>query len=61
MVAASFGGNPSVRWVDLSGTVDLNDKALSFDTMHLDVRGNEVVADALVQPVLDLAGQAPPR
>ncbi len=61
MVAAKFGGNLAVRWVDLSRAVDLADKTLSFDTMHLDVRGNEIVADALVQPVLDLAGQAPPR
>jgi hypothetical protein len=55
MLARKFGNDHRVRYVNLGSTVDLRDKALSFDHMHLTAPGNARIADALVQPVLDMA------
>jgi lysophospholipase L1-like esterase len=43
--------NPNVRYVDLSAAVDLSDPEMSFDGMHLNPKGNEVVAGALAGPI----------
>jgi len=51
-VARRFGGNPGVRYVNLGTTVELADPTLSFDAMHLTPKGNAIIADALVAPVL---------
>lgn len=58
MVARKFGNNPRVRYVDLTGTVDLRDVDLAFDGMHLGADGNLIIAKALVAPVRSLAGGA---
>ncbi len=58
MLARRFGGNPRVRFVDLGTAVDLTDPTLSFDQMHLTPEGNRRIADALVQPVLDIMSAA---
>lgn len=62
MVARKFRDTPRVRYVDLSDAVDLTDTDSSFDGMHLNVNGNVLVAQALVDPVrsLVLAGDRNP-
>ncbi|MGH9384936.1 MAG: hypothetical protein ACRD2N_11680 [Vicinamibacterales bacterium] len=50
-----------MRYLDLSDTVDLNDKNYSFDTMHLGLDGNRVIAAAFVDPVRALEAGAPDR
>src|SRR5262249_31049055 len=55
MLTRRFGGDVRVRHVNLGETVDLEDPTLSFDHMHLTDAGNARIADALVDPVLDMA------
>jgi hypothetical protein len=54
-VARSFAGDPRVRYLNLGGTVDLEDPKLSFDRMHLTAEGNQIVAAALVEPVVEMS------
>ncbi len=54
MLKRNFGNDPHVRYLDLGHTVDLSDRNLSFDEMHLGLDGNLVIARALVEPVLDI-------
>jgi hypothetical protein len=62
MLQRRFGGDRRVGYVNLGSSVDLRDPALSFDHMHLTAPGNARIADALVQPVLDMAaGRASAR
>jgi hypothetical protein len=55
MIERRFGGNPRVRYVDLGSAVDLSNPALTFDGMHLNSTGNQMIADALVEPVVRMA------
>lgn len=51
---STFAGR-DVRLVDLSGTVDLEDRSLAWDGMHLTAEGNRRIAHALaaaVEPVI---------
>jgi hypothetical protein len=50
-----YGGDRRVRYVDFSELLDLSDTAISFDRMHLTAPGNRRMADAFVQPVLEMA------
>jgi hypothetical protein len=54
MLAARFGGDAAVRHVDLGRTIDLRDRAIAYDGLHLVAEGNAKVAAHLVQPVLEL-------
>jgi lysophospholipase L1-like esterase len=58
MTMRRFGSDPTVRYVDLGAAVDLTDSLLSFDHMHLTARGNEQLAAALVDAVIDLAARS---
>jgi len=49
-----FGTNPKVLFVDLSNLIDLSDRSLCWDGMHLTARGNQMVAEALAPHVLPL-------
>jgi hypothetical protein len=60
VVARVYGGNSRVRYVNLGTAVELRDPKMSFDTMHLTPEGNQLIAKALVEPVLEMAAQAPP-
>jgi hypothetical protein len=51
---ARFSGQPRVRYLNLGRAVDLRDKSLCWDGMHLTAEGNRRVATALSQPVMDL-------
>ena len=55
MLARRFSGDASVRYVDLGDRLNLEDPAVSFDHMHLTVAGNEKIAAALVDPVIEMA------
>lgn len=51
MVARKFSSDRGVAVVDLSHDVDLTDRHLSFDEMHLDPDGNAVIARDLAPHV----------
>ena len=52
MMQRQFGGRAEVRYVNLGTVVDLGDPEESFDGMHLTVRGNELVAEALAPIIM---------
>jgi hypothetical protein len=55
-----FKADKRVSYLDLGRAIDLRDQSLAFDGMHLTFTGNRMIADAFVQPVLELletAGQ----
>ena len=52
-----FGANPALRLVNLGRAVDLKDRELSFDGMHLTARGNELIADPLVRVIADIVAR----
>lgn len=54
MLQRRFGSNPGLRYINLGGAVDLKDPALCYDGMHLTGPGNERIAAALADPVLDV-------
>ena len=47
MMARDFAGNDRVRYVDMGDAVDLSDNSIAFDGMHLNARGNGMVAARL--------------
>lgn len=53
MLRARFGDDPRLRLVDLGRAVDLRDRSIAFDRLHLSAQGNRTIADRLLQPVLD--------
>jgi hypothetical protein len=54
MLAAQFRDNTRVGYVNLGEAVDLNNPALSYDTMHLTPTGNIEIARQLIKPVVEL-------
>ncbi len=54
MLGRRFGTDPRVKYVNLGGSLSLQDPTLSFDHMHLTEAGNERVAQGLVEPVLEM-------
>ncbi len=61
MLTRHFGHDHGTAYVDLRDAVDLTDRNLSFDEMHLGLDGNVVIAKALVDPVLELSRRAASR
>lgn len=55
MLKARFGENPRLRYVNAGRVVDLKDRQVAYDRIHLVASGNDRVAAELVSPVLDLA------
>jgi lysophospholipase L1-like esterase len=49
-----FPNQPHLRYLNLGRAVDLRDKSLCWDGMHLTEEGNRRIAAALSQPVFDL-------
>ena len=45
---ARFAGNPRVRFADLGHTVNLKDRDICYDGLHLNATGNRRIADALL-------------
>ena len=56
MLRARFGSDPRFRYVNLGRAIDLTDRTIAYDGLHLVARGNEVIAAGLVEPVTTLAG-----
>ena len=54
LVRERFGSNPRVVYLNLGPALDLRDRALVFDGMHLTPAGNAAIADLLVSPVVTL-------
>jgi len=54
MIQMRFPNEPHLRYLNLGRTVDLRDKSLCWDGMHLTEEGNRRIAVALRRPVFDL-------
>jgi hypothetical protein len=54
MLASAFPGDARLRYVNLGHLIDMSDRSIAYDGVHLVARGNDTVAGALVDPVLDL-------
>jgi len=54
MLKQRFEGQPHLRYLNLGRTVDLHDRSLCWDGMHLTEEGNRRIAEALIQPVLEI-------
>lgn len=54
MLETEFGADAGVQYVNLGPSIDLRDRALAYDGLHLVAKGNERVAAGLVAPVLKM-------
>ena len=54
MLHRRFGGDRRVRYVNLGRLINMDDKALVYDGLHLVAKGNEMIANALVPTVVEL-------
>jgi hypothetical protein len=54
-LAASFGGDPAVRYVNLGNAIDLRDRAVAYDGLHLVATGSATIARDLVDSVTAVA------
>ncbi len=54
MIHRRFSDDPRVAIADLAASVSLTDPKISFDRMHLTAAGNQIVAAALVDPVMQM-------
>ncbi len=52
-VTARYAANPRVRYVDQSRSINLADRALSFDGVHLAPRGNQMMAENLADAIFE--------
>jgi hypothetical protein len=52
-----FTSSQSVRYVDLGRLLDMQDKTMSFDGVHLTGFGHEQIAEALTVPLLEVLQQ----
>ncbi len=57
MIELRYGRRSDVRFLDLRDAVDLRDKHVAPDGMHLTPGGNASIAARLVDPVLSLSGR----
>jgi hypothetical protein len=57
MLKREYAGVPRVAHLDVGTLVNLSDPNVCFDQMHLNVDGNRIVADALVDPVFQLSAR----
>ncbi len=55
MLQRQYAADRRVRHVNLGDRIDLMDPQLSYDRMHLTAAGNRRIAEALVEPVLEMA------
>lgn len=58
MLARHFADDPAVGYFNLGAEIDLADRRVAYDGVHLVPAGNAVVADRLVQPVVALLPDA---
>ena len=55
MLAARFGGDQRFAYVNLGRAIDMRDRAVVYDGLHLVASGNDTVAAHLVAPVMAAA------
>jgi hypothetical protein len=53
---AVFRADAGVRYVNLGLAIDLRDRSIAYDGLHLVAKGNERVAGRLVAPVFEMTG-----
>ena len=51
-VASTFGADPGVTYVNLGTVIDLRDRTVAYDGLHLVPSGNRRIAEALVPTLL---------
>ncbi len=56
MIRARYAARVGVTFVDLGTAVDLTDRSLAYDGVHLTAAGNERMADRLVEPMMEILG-----
>jgi GDSL-like Lipase/Acylhydrolase family len=50
-----YAGNARLQYIDLGEAINLDDRSLCYDGMHLTADGNALIADKLLEPVLSMA------
>jgi hypothetical protein len=55
MIKLRFGNEPRVWYVNLGDAIDMTDREVAYDGIHLIARGNDAIAARLVDPVLKAA------
>jgi len=53
MMARRFGADARVRYVNLGRLIDMTDRTIVYDGLHLVAGGNERLADALLPEALE--------
>jgi lysophospholipase L1-like esterase len=53
-LASAFADDRFVRYVNLGSILDIRDREVAYDGLHLTARANRVVADHLSEPLLDM-------
>jgi hypothetical protein len=54
VVRRRYGSDPRVRYLNLGRAINIQDKSLVYDGIHLVARGNAVIADALAPVLLEM-------
>jgi hypothetical protein len=55
MLKARFGADPRVSYVNLGDAIDMRNRDIAYDGLHLIASGNDTIASHLVTPVLEAA------
>jgi hypothetical protein len=55
MLKARFGADARVTYVNLGDAVDMRNREIAYDGLHLIASGNDTIASRLVTPVLEAA------
>jgi hypothetical protein len=53
-LTSRFGNDPGVRYVNLGTLIDLRDRSIAYDGLHVVARGNRMIAERLLQPVREV-------
>lgn len=53
-LSSSFAADAGVRYVNLGSTIDMSDRTVAYDGVHLVAKGNELIARNLVEPVREM-------
>ena len=54
MLNKRFAGQTNLRYLNLGRSIDLRDRGLCWDGMHLTEEGNRRIAESLAQPILEM-------
>lgn len=58
MLEQKYKADPGVRHVNLGRAVDLTNRRLAYDGMHLSAAGNEIIAAGFAAPVMEMAARS---